>query len=59
MDIKNFVLKSITAINVFILFFFACLLDSVSWLPFIICLTSAAWLILYIIANIERFTDGE
>lgn len=52
---KNKILKAITTINAVSLIFFACCLNSDSWVPLIICLVNALWLVLFVFANVRCF----
>lgn len=49
--IKNFILKTITTVAGCTFLFMACALDSPSWIPFILCVVSAVWLVLFSYAN--------
>lgn len=48
---KNTVLKFITYTDFMVFLYFACLLDSYSWIPFIVCCITGGYLALFIYAN--------
>lgn len=48
---KNIILKTITGANVGSFIFFACLIDSRSWVPFLMCCLNMAWFGLFGYAN--------
>ena len=50
---KNKILKAINYIMAFIFLFFACLLDSDTWIPYIVCCVCLAWFILFMFVNRE------
>lgn len=53
---KNTVLKSIGWINGIVFLYFACCLDSDSWIPFIICCITGTYLGAFAYAN--NFFEG-
>lgn len=50
---KNTVLKAITAISTGLFIVSACAMDSVSYIPVIVCAASLLWLGLFGYANVE------
>ena len=50
---KNKILKAITGLTTLVFIASGSALDSVSWLPYIICGVCLAWLIMFFIANWE------
>ena len=48
---KNKILKTINCIMAIIFLFFACLLDSDTWIPYIVCGICTIWFVLFVIAN--------
>ena len=50
---KNTVLKAITAISTGLFIVSACAMDSVSYIPVIVCASSLLWLGLFGYANVE------
>ena len=51
LKLKNRILKSITYVMAFIFIFSVCLLDSDTWIPYIVCFICMIWFVLFIIAN--------
>jgi hypothetical protein len=54
MKIRNFLLKTNTALCAGLFTITSCMVDSESIIPTILCVFSLAWLILFYIANEER-----
>ena len=55
--IKNFILKSITYVAAILFTVSACALDSATWIPAIVCLICAIWLMLFAYANRDIFDE--
>ena len=53
LKLKNKILKSITYVMAFIFIFSVCLLDSHTWIPYIVCCVCLAWFILFMFVNRE------
>lgn len=53
LKLKNKIIKSITYVMAFIFIFSACLLDSDTWIPYIVCCVCLAWFILFMFVNRE------
>lgn len=49
--VKNFILKTVAWINFLVFLYFACWIDADSWIPFIICCITGAYLALFAYAN--------
>ena len=49
--VKNFILKTVAWINYLLFLYFACWIDADSWIPFIICCITGAYLALFAYAN--------
>lgn len=45
--LKRRILKTLAWVNLISFLFFACLVDSNSWIPFIICYINVMWLMLF------------
>lgn len=56
---RNTVLKAITYIMAVIWIISACSLDSLSWIPTAVCMVSTAYLMLFLIANLEVNEDDD
>lgn len=56
---KNKILKAITLIFTLVFIASGSALDSVSWLPYIICGVCLAWMITFLIANWEVISNGK
>lgn len=54
---KNKILKAITTICTLVFIASGSALDCQSWLPYIVCGVSLAWLVLFFIANWEALYD--
>lgn len=54
---KNKILKAITLISTLVFIASGSALDCQSWLPYIICSVSLAWLVLFFIANWEALHE--
>lgn len=48
---RKIILKTIAAIMGILFIVSGCMLDSASWIPYIVCVISAAWLALFAYAN--------
>lgn len=51
--VKNFILKTVAWINFLVFLYFACWIDVDSWIPFIICCITGAYLAIFVYANID------
>ena len=51
MDVKNFILKFLACLAAFIFMTSACMVDSESWIPFIVCCVSMLYLMTFAYAN--------
>ena len=56
---KNTVLKAITAISTGLFIVSACAMDSVSYIPVIVCVVSMTWLALFAYANRGMEFEGD
>lgn len=54
--LKNAILRTFGLLNAVSFIFFACLVDSKSWIPAIICTCNIAYLILFFYANDAYFS---
>jgi hypothetical protein len=54
---KNKILKAISGVAAMVFITSGCALDSQSWLPYIVCGVSLAWLVLFFIANWEALHE--
>ena len=50
---KNKILKSITYVMAIIFIVSVCLIDSHTWIPYIVCCVCLAWFILFMFVNRE------
>lgn len=48
------ILKALTIVAVIVMLISACAIDSDSWIPYIVCGISNAWLVLMTIANMPK-----
>lgn len=55
---KNKILKLVTTIAAIIFIVAGCMLDSASYVPYIVCSICLAWICLFIYANRDRLGDG-
>lgn len=52
------ILKALTIMATIIMLLSACAIDSDSWIPYIVCGISSAWLVFMTIANMPKGSDG-
>lgn len=56
---RKIIVKTTAAIMGIAFLVSGCMLDSESWIPFIVCMISAAWLALFAYANKMFYGQGE